>query len=109
MSGIRRFGIGYKYAEFLNKGVSALVFNKKLVTNRKAHICHGCGEELLRGHRMLRVAGKVDGQIIAVRYCYECEDWLERHDWIDPLELEAGHMRKGGVQRDKTDSTADTY
>jgi len=28
MSGIRRFGIGYKYAKFLNKGVSALVFVK---------------------------------------------------------------------------------
>lgn len=72
----------------------ATIINKRHLHIRKPCTCYGCGEELLRGHRMLRVAGKVDGQITAVRYCYECEDWLERHDWINPLELEAGYIRK---------------
>ena len=71
-----------------------MLFNKKLVTIRTSHICHGCGEKYRAGHKMTRIAGKVDGQVLAVLYCLFCTDWLERHDWINPLELEAGHIRE---------------
>ena len=72
----------------------ATIINKRHLHIRKPCTCYGCGEGYLTGSKMLRITGKVDGLIVVQLYCWECEDWLERHDWIDPLELEAGHIRK---------------
>ena len=69
---------------------------KKQVRTRVKHICHGCGKEFKPPSWMVSVTGTFDGKVETVYFCRDCWYWLELNDWIDPLELGAGEIRRIG-------------
>ncbi len=51
------------------------------VTTRKAHQCHGCGDEIPAGTTALLLKQVEDGEIGRTYWCAVCQEYARTFDW----------------------------